>query len=57
MAVSHWWAEECAAMNHRAKPGELICSACGGGVPCTPEEYARAEAADREWQRKEDSEG
>lgn len=44
--ISHWFAQ---GQNHRANPGDLVCSACGGGIACTPEEYAKVEAADREW--------
>ena len=51
--VSRWWAEECCAQNHRASPGQLVCSLCGGGIDCTPEEYAKVEQADRDYEARE----
>lgn len=44
--VSHWFAQ---GQNHRAEEGDLVCTACGGGIACTTEEYAKALAADEKW--------
>jgi hypothetical protein len=44
--ASHKFAE---GQNHRADVGDLVCGACGGGIKCTPEEYAAAEKADARW--------
>lgn len=40
------WSE---GLNHRAKPGQLVCGGCGQGTDATPEEYAAQLARDKAW--------
>lgn len=46
-----------AAWNHRAKPGDtLVCPECGDGWIGTPEDVAKAEAAQAAWDKAMDKE-